>query len=420
MKIFWWLLPGLRLKRYVFEVIAGVLLLAVAGVLYTLWLTGDTSDAYSSNLAQKALPLSITALIVSIALLWFGILGLARSIIRILRATGAVSGPFKDLAIAAARRETGPKVVAFGGGTGMKSLLRGLKAHTGRISAVITMADDGGSSGRLRHEFGALPPGDIRNCLIALSNAPPVVEQLLQYRYDDDMLGGHSFGNLFITTMHRITGDFTQAVRLAGQVLSIAGEVLPSTTDKVALVAKHKDGSVTTGQSEIQNNPSPVESVELRPTPGDVHRDIAYAIREAGAIVLGPGSLYTSIIPNLLVPGMARAIRESYALKIYVCNILTQMGETDAMTAQDHVRAIEKHVGGRIFDVVLVNSVRVDIPDYRSGQSYVEYDPYELKVMGYRVVEADLIGKYLLHDEDKVARKIVELVNQKVTEETAI
>ncbi len=419
MKLFWWLLPGLRLKRYVFEIIVGLVLLAAAGLFFALWLTGDTAPIEGEvNAAQSALYLAAAAFVLSVVLLYFGILGLARSIIRILRSAGGAGGPFRDLVLAAARRESGPRVVAFGGGTGLKSLLKGLKEHTGRISAVITMADDGGSSGRLRMELGALPPGDIRNCLVALSNVGPTLEKLFQFRFQEGELEGHSFGNLFITSLHAICGDFREAVRLAGEVLAIAGEVLPSTTDKVGLVARHEDGSVTTGQANIQRTGKRIAKVELRPRPSQVHPDIKAALSEAALVVFGPGSLYTSVIPNLLVPGMVEAVRASYGLKVYVCNILTQIGETDDYDAVDHIRAIEEHAGGRIFDVVVVNSARRELPPFRKGQRFVEYDAEAIRRMGYRVVEADLLGPDFLHDPAAVASVLVDLVNQRVREET--
>ncbi|MFA4987808.1 MAG: uridine diphosphate-N-acetylglucosamine-binding protein YvcK [Candidatus Brocadiia bacterium] len=420
MKLFWWLLPGLRLKRYVFEIILGLFFLAAAVLFFSVWFQGDTVGEYESiNLARLSVYFSIACTIISLLLLYFGMLGLARSVVRILRTSG-VSGPFKDLALAASRREIGPRVVAFGGGTGMKSLLRGLKDHTGRISAVITMADDGGSSGRLRHELGALPPGDIRNCLVALSNSGPNIEKLFQYRFEGDELGGHSFGNLFITALHRITGDFRESVRQAGHILAIAGEVLPSTTDRVGLVAHHEDGTVTTGQSAIQTSGRRIIRVELKPRPTDVHKDITRAIHDADIIIFGPGSLYTSIIPNLLVPGMIDAVRASYATKVYICNVLTQVGETESLDAVEHVKALESHCGGRIFDIILLNTGRREIPAYRSSQRFVQGDPAILRAMGYEVVEEDVLGDDLLHDPVKVAKAVMEIVNAKVHEETRI
>lgn len=421
MKLFWWLLPGLRLKRYVFEIIAGLIFLATAGVFFTLWLTGDTGDIEGEiNLARTAVFIAAIALIFAVVLLYFGVLGLSRSIVRIVRSAGGVDGRFKELVISAAKRESGPKVVVFGGGTGMKSLLRGLKHFTGRLSAVITMADDGGSSGRLRKEFGALPPGDIRNCLVALSDPDSALDKLFQYRFEDEELGGHSFGNLFIMSLHRITGDFREAVRQAGKVLNIAGEVLPSTTDKVSLVARHEDGSVTTGQSSIQESKKRIAKVELRPRPEFVHTEIEKALKESALIVLGPGSLFTSIIPNLLVPGMVDAIRSSHALKVYICNILTQVGETDDFSAVNHIKALEEHTGGRLCDVIIVNNSFGDIPSYRSGQKFVEYDVKQLEKMGYRVVEADLAGDWLLHDPGKIAKLLIELVNQRIREDISL
>nr|NLA06507.1 uridine diphosphate-N-acetylglucosamine-binding protein YvcK [Bacillota bacterium] len=237
----------------------------------------------------------------------------------------------------------GPKIVVVGGGTGLSTLLRGLKEFTGNLTAIVTVADDGGSSGRLRREMGVLPPGDIRDCLVALADSEPLMARLFEYRFpegDPTGLGGHAFGNLFIATMSAITGDFDEAVKESSRVLAVRGRVLPSTLENVALVAQCQGGQVVCGESTIGRCSTRIEKVFLKPANPRALPEALESIAEADAIVLGPGSLFTSVIPNLLVEGIADAIRESRAPRIYVCNVMTQPGETDCFTAADHVEAI--------------------------------------------------------------------------------
>jgi uncharacterized cofD-like protein len=260
------------------------------------------------------------------------------------------------------RRDRGPRIVAIGGGHGLASLLRGLKTWTRNLTAVVTVADDGGSSGRLRADFGILPPGDIRNCLAALSNDEQMLTQLFQYRFSGaGDLSGHSFGNLFITALADITGSFEGAVEESGRVLSVSGRVLPSTLHDVKLVADmqlpHTANQVRVeGESRIPQMAGRVSRIWLEPSDAPAYPPVLKAILNAEMIVIGPGSLYTSILPNLLVQDLLGAIRASRAVKVYVCNIATQSGETDLFSCYDHVRALEEHVGDNLFDVILCNS----------------------------------------------------------------
>jgi uncharacterized cofD-like protein len=260
------------------------------------------------------------------------------------------------------KRGRGPRIVVIGGGHGMATLLRGLKAHTYNLTAIVTVADDGGSSGRLRSQIGVLPPGDIRNCLAALSNDETLITQLFQYRFSSEAsdVGGHSFGNLFISALSEITGSFEEAVAESGRVLSVHGRVLPATLHDVRLVA---DLAVPLsaaevrvhGESKIPSTAGAVRRVWLEPNSPPAYPDAVNALLNADLIVLGPGSLYTSILPNLLVPDLAAAIRNSAALKIFICNLATQPGETDGYACGDHVRALEAHVGPDFFDLVISN-----------------------------------------------------------------
>lgn len=250
----------------------------------------------------------------------------------------------------------GPRIVCVGGGTGMPTMLRGLKAITADLSAVVTMADDGGSSGRIREEFGMLPPGDIRNNLVALAETEPLMRELFQYRFKEGSLEGHSFGNLFIVALTDITGSFEQAVRESSRVLAVQGRVLPTTLTNLTISAQMRDGTIVRGESNVGHSHGQIVRMMAEPANAPGYVDALRAIEEAELIVLGPGSLFTSVIPNLLVPDVARAIADSPALKVYICNVATQAGETDGMTALDHVEALKRHGGNGLLDYCIINS----------------------------------------------------------------
>ena len=256
-----------------------------------------------------------------------------------------------------------PRIAAIGGGHGLSAMLRGLKAYTRDITAIVTVADDGGGSGMLREDLGMLPPGDIRNCIMALANTEPTMQQLLNYRFTDGSLAGQSFGNLFLAAMNGISGSFDEAVHRMGDVLAITGRVLPVTNQDVRLEAEFHDGSRILGESKIfyakKINNSRIRKVRLVPERPAALPESVRAIREADIVVIGPGSLYTSIIPNLLVEGIVEAIRESRALKIYVCTVMTQEGETEGYTASDHIRALFNHSCPGLFDLCLVNDTPI-------------------------------------------------------------
>jgi len=313
--------------------------------------------------------------------------------------------------------EKGSRIVVIGGGTGLAMLLHGLKAYTSNITAIVTVADDGGSSGRLRKEFDVLPPGDIRNCLVALAEAEPLMGKLFQFRFEEGTeLSGHSFGNLFITAMSKVTGDFEAAIKESSKVLAIRGSVVPSTLDKVTLLAEHQDGSETSGESQIPKSSSPINRIRLQPVNCRPTAEAIEAIRKADAIVLGPGSLYTSIMPNLLVGRMYHEIISSKAIKIYVCNVMTQKGETDDLKASDHLKAIVEHTGLGIVDYCIVNTARIPaemVERYRSEDSSpVVPDSENLRKMRTKVVEAHIVSTkgYIRHDSAKLAKIILDLV----------
>jgi uncharacterized cofD-like protein len=312
----------------------------------------------------------------------------------------------------------GPKIVTVGGGTGLSVLLTGLKEYTSNISAIVTVADDGGSSGRIRQEFDILPPGDIRNCLVALADAPALMRDLFQFRFDTSSdLSGHSFGNLFITVMTRLTGDFEKAIKETSKVLALRGQVIPSTLDKVILVAQHKDGTTTVGENSIPKAQRPIKNVSLNPVMPQATPDAIKAIKEARAIVLGPGSLYTSIIPNLLIKEISDAIISSSAVKVYVCNAMTQAGETDGYAASDHVKALIQHSNPKILDYCIVNTGEIpkEIQQrYKEEKAYiVANDKKNIENMGYRVIEDDFVvieAGVVRHDPAKLAGIIAGLI----------
>lgn len=309
----------------------------------------------------------------------------------------------------------GPKIVAIGGGTGLSTMLKGIKKITNNITAVVTVGDDGGSSGRLRQEMGVLPPGDIRNCIAALADDEDLVTKLFQYRFKTgEGLEGHSFGNLFLTALCSITGDMVRAVRESSKVLSIRGRVLPSTLDDMKLAAELEDGSIVKGESNIPETGKKI--VRLFTEPADCHAlpDVINAISEADLIIMGPGSLFTSVIPNLLIKEISHAVSKSKAKKIYVCNIMTQPGETTDFSASEHVKAILDHACyPDILDAVLVNdSLPGDLnEDYKNSNSYpVENDAENIKKLGLDVVKTRLYEendqKYVRHSPGRLARAI--------------
>ena len=309
----------------------------------------------------------------------------------------------------------GPKIVAVGGGTGLSTMLKGIKKLTNNITAVVTVGDDGGSSGRLRHEMGVLPPGDIRNCIAALADDEDLVTKLFQYRFKTgEGLEGHSFGNLFLTALCSITGNMVRAVQESSKVLSIRGRVLPSTLDDMKLAAELADGTIVRGESSIPETGKRIKSLFTEPANCKALPDVLQAIKEADLIILGPGSLYTSVIPNLLIKEISQAISKSQAKKIYVCNIMTQPGETTGYSASEHIKAILDHAGypNMIESVLVNNSLPDDLsPDYAAANSYpVVVDIDNIKAMNINVVATRLYEeneeKYVRHSPSRLARAI--------------
>ncbi|MEX2159126.1 MAG: gluconeogenesis factor YvcK family protein [Dehalococcoidia bacterium] len=309
----------------------------------------------------------------------------------------------------------GPKIVAVGGGTGLSMLLRGLKEHTGNLAAVVTVADDGGSSGRLREELGLPPPGDLRNCIAALADAEPLMTRLFQYRFNEGTgLEGHSFGNLFIAAMTAVTGNFEDAVRETSRVLAVRGQILPSTLVMVTLSAVTHDDEAIHGESKITARGSRIKQVFIHPENAQANPDAIRAILDADMIVVGPGSLYTSVLPNMLVEGIRRAIEMSKAVKVYVCNVATEHGETDTFAVSDHYQALEEHVNNLAFHYVIANNniAKNGLPEAFHAEP-VRIDRIQLN--GTAVIAADVISEEnrYHHDAQKLAATVMSIYYQR-------
>ena len=318
----------------------------------------------------------------------------------------------------------GPKIVVIGGGTGLSTMLRGLKHYTSNVTAIVTVGDDGGGSGILREDLGILPPGDIRNCILALANTEPLMNELLQYRFNDGRLKGQSFGNLFLAAMDGISDNFEAAVQKMSSVLAVTGKVLPVTLDDMKLIAELENGNIVEGESiipdEVIKQKSKIKNLKIEPEKAKPLLDALMAISEADAIVMGPGSLYTSIIPNLLVEDIAECINKSDAIKIYISNVMTQPGETDDFTVSDHIKTLMKYSGKNSVEYVIANNGTIpkDIEErYLSeGSKLVELDYDNIKDLGVKVVETDLVKitkGYVKHDSEYLAQVLMTTVLDK-------
>lgn len=420
-----WLYPGMRVKRWlmlvpvgVTIVIAGVVLLLNMHIIDLLGTVGtEAFRRFGLRLDKPAvqIPIGIAMVVVGLVVVLVSLRQVVRSITSVV--SPEAQGKLADVIYQRRYLSQGHRIVVIGGGTGLSTMLRGLKQYSSNIVAVVTVTDDGGSSGRLKEEMGILPPGDIRNCLVALADAEPTMTKLFQYRFSqaNNSFEGHSFGNLLIAAMTQITGDFEKAIKETSHILAIRGLVLPATTDRVRLQAEFMDGSLIEGETNITKTPGAIKYMMLHPSNVNPLDETLRSIELADAIVLGPGSVFTSIVPNLLVNGISEAIERSEAVKIYVCNVMTQPGETDSFTAADHVRAIARHSECRVFQHVLVNQERPTkelLEKYaQEGQYFVEPDIADIRDMGYRPIVGDYISQtdVVRHDPDKLAEAIIKL-----------
>ena len=414
-----WLHPGLKVKRWLLLLIVGLAALSFGTLLIANLTVFDLIGSLGGP--QQATELGIVAVIVGLLIVAIGLRQLVRSVASALHPEAG--SRLVDLMLNQRRLQIGPRVVAIGGGTGMSTILRGLKEYTTNITAVATVADDGGSSGRLRENMNVPAPGDIRNCLVALADAEPLMTELFQYRFNGQAEGldGHSFGNLLIAALTEITGDFELAIRETSRVLAIRGRVFPPTGDSVALCARMKDGEVVRGESAITAAGKQIDYVYMDPSHPTGIPEVTKAIEEADLIVIGPGSTFTSVIPNLLVPELLTAAVASKATKVFICNIMTQPGETAGFSASDHIEAISRHTDELPFDYVLMNSAPIDesvLERYRAtGADAVEPDYTEVARMGVIPVRAELVSLlpdgWVRHDARAVADRLMELLEER-------
>jgi uncharacterized cofD-like protein len=407
-----WLYPGMLIKRWISLTVFGIFMISMGFVIVI-------SERNPENKA-------IAGLIIMV-----GVASVIFAVKRILKSFMAVLAPESnmlnsDLVEKVYERrilEKGPKVVVIGGGTGLSTLLTGLKQKTSNITAIVTVADDGGSSGRLREEFGVLPPGDIRNCLVALSDSEDILGPLFQFRFTHGKgLDGHNFGNLFITALASVTGDFARAIRESSKVLAIRGNVYPATLQTVKLVARRENGKEIEGESRIREGKgSPVERLFLLPGDCKATDESVQALKDADAIVLGPGSLYTSVMPNLLIGGIQKEIARSKAVKIYVCNVMTEPGETDDYSVSDHVKAIIKHTCPGVVNCCIANIARIpaDLHDkYKEKEQYpVKIDPLDEKWFAserIKLVKANIAGvkEFVRHDPIKLTNVMMDIIDE--------
>ena len=414
-----WLTPGIKIKRWIFLILLGLLLVSSG---FTIFLRFDFSDYNIALRIPHIIPVKHGyEIVLNLALIFTGITITYIGFRKLLSSIFSVIAPYED------RRELinkiyenrqldrGINIVVVGGGTGLSTLLRGLKVYTTNITAIVTVSDDGGSSGRLRKDLNIIPPGDIRNCLVALSASESLMADLFQYRFrNGGDLQGHNFGNLFLVALSEVVGDFDRAVKESSKVLAIKGKVLPATLNPVVLVGKMEDGTLIEGESRITESKKKISSISLSPASPTPQVEVLDSIKKAELIILGPGSLYTSVIPNLLVPGVIDSIKESQAFKIYVCNVMTQPGETDGYSATRHVEAIFAHTGCKICDCVIVNNKMPEqselLEKYSKEGSYpVRADIENLSSLGIKVITEDLLNETSLvrHDSNKLAEVIL-------------
>ncbi len=422
-----WFTPGLGVKRW--------LLLAVLGTLLVFngverWFVAEgahlpLNEYVDATFADSGVPLSALSyafFFTGLICVYLGIGFFIRSIVVAIAPRGTES--IVD-ALLDRRLRGGYKIVAIGGGTGLSTLLRGLKRSTTNLTAVVTVSDDGGSSGRLQKELGILPPGDIRNCLVALADDEALVTDLFQYRFSEgEGLTGHSFGNLFLAAMTGITGNFDRAVKESSRVLNIKGRVMPATLETVRLCATLADGTFVRGETNISKSHEPIVRLTLEPAGSQPLREVLDAIADADAIVLGPGSLYTSILPNFLVDGIAEAVAKTNSVKIYICNVMTQPGETDAFTASEHVRVLLEQTSERVCDTVIINEEppRKLLERYaEEGQIPVAPDRAAIEAMGLRVLGASVVSETstVRHDSNRLADVVLKLIDEHVAKRSS-
>jgi uncharacterized cofD-like protein len=416
-----WFYPGMHIKRWLALMVIGVAVMTF-GLSYLVreaYLEGLRLPDYMYYVTLQFIPRAVRGAMFmggAVGLIVFSIVKLNQSLISVLAPNRDNSESLVNTIYNRRFLGRGPKIVAIGGGTGLSTLLRGLKEYTTNLTAIVTVADDGGSSGVLRRELGVLPPGDVRNCIAALADAEPLVTKLFQYRFDEGTgLAGHSFGNLFIVAMSGVVGNFEDAIRQTSRVLAVRGQIIPSTLDDDTLFASTSDSRTIQGESnitaDIKNNGhnARITEVYLAPHNPPAHPEAVRAILDADLIILGPGSLYTSVMPNLLVQGIRRSLSASPAPKIYACNVATQHGETDGFSVRDHVAAIEAHIGKGILHYVLANDNLTEETLRAEHSQPVQVDADINN--GLRLVRTDVVSEEnrYHHDSTKLARAVMDI-----------
>jgi uncharacterized cofD-like protein len=414
-----WFTPGLNVKRWLLLLLGGVVMISLAvGYILRESYSNIRFPSWVQTLTLQFLPRPVRAALFAaagIGIIALSLHKLGRSILGPFLPGHAREAGLVDQLYAHRLLAKGPRVVAIGGGTGLSTLLRGIKKYTGNIVAIVTVADDGGSSGRLRSEFRVLPPGDFRQCLVAMAETEPLMTELFSHRFTGDgSLGGHSFGNLFIMAMAEITGDFEHALRESGRVLAVRGQIVPSTLTDVVLCA-NAGAEVRVGESQVPQGGDRIDRVFLEPADPPINPEAEEAILQAELVIVGPGSLYTSILPNLLVDGMVQVLRSTPAVKVYVCNVASQPGETTGYSVSEHLDAIEAHVGDNLFDYVVVNSnLAPPLPASASaaGTNRINFDREQAAGRPARFILADVVSPRLSthHDPDKLATVIMKRV----------
>lgn len=425
MRFFRWFHPGLHIKRWLF--LFGLGMMATSfGLVLTFnyqWL-GQIEEFMFRLLYETTGHYNYTVLAtIGIGVIALGLLVMGIATRRLIRTMLGVvipneSGNISELILSNLKLSKGPKVVVIGGGTGLSVMLRGLKTKTYNITAIVTVADDGGSTGRIRQDLDIIAPGDLRNCLVALADKEGLMEKLFAHRFGGSgNLTGHSFGNLFIAALIEVLGDVEEAMDATSKVLKVRGKVVPATAEKVSLHAELEDGRVIDGESQIPHAHGRIKRVFTTPDKPKAIQSAVKAIKEANTIVFGPGSLYTSIIPNFCVPEIAAAVLNSEAKKIYICNVMTQPGETDGYSVADHIQAINRQLGKKVIDFVLANKSEINpvmLEKYaKNGSHPVVINKKEISQTGAILISADLVDQKtgVTHDTMKLADVLFDLIN---------
>ncbi|KLU59256.1 gluconeogenesis factor [Peptococcaceae bacterium CEB3] len=417
-----WLYPNLKVKRWFLLATLGIFLFATGfavmndGIALG-YLELEFREAVyrvTGSTQRVAVPVGVLISTLGVVAIIVGFKRMLNSIISVLLPSD--EGRIVDVIYSRQHLSRGPKIVVIGGGTGLSALLRGLKEYTNNLTAIVTVADDGGSSGKLRHEMGILPPGDVRNCLVALADTENTMEKLFSYRFETGTLEGHSLGNLLLAGLTDMAGDFRKGIEQVGSVFALRGDVYPSTLEQVVLVADLADGRRVRGETAVRAARGQIRRVHVEP--GDCHPipEALAALEDADLIVLGPGSLYTSVLPNLLVKGLREKIRSVSAPCVYVCNVMTEPGETDGYGVADHLKAILDHCGQGFVDVVLAN--KEEIPEEvrvryaKEGSEPVQGGAKAVERLGAKFHEASLVqtGPAVRHDSRRLARELIRLL----------